>query len=127
MGGSKQYEPGVGIKEQTFEQIGTTKNGIKILHEIGESNSSVPRHSNTPFTMYATQDSNTGKLKQITFYGGPDGRTITKQLDWGHPHGGIKQGDIHVHFYKDGIKVKDKYRKANKRERKLVRKAMYGK
>lgn len=40
-------------------------------------------------------------------------------------NGKIKQGDIHVHLYFDGKKSK-KYRKASKKEKRLVMTAMHG-
>ena len=126
MGGSKQYLESGGFKNQTYEQTEVTSNGIKILRKIGNKSSNLPMYSNTPYTMYASRDSESGALKQITVYGGKDGRQKAKELDWGHGHGKIKEGNIHVHRYVNGKKDINYYRKPSKKEKRIVMMAIYG-
>lgn len=125
MGGTKQYEKYGEIREPEYKQVGVTSNGIKVLQGLNKNSSGLPRYAHTPFTMYATTDSNTNELKQISGYGGKSGLVKIKDLDWSHPHEEFKKGDIHVHIYENGIKTK-KYRKASRKERRIVYMARNG-
>ncbi len=126
MGGTKYYLETGGFSYYDFKTIGKTVNGIKILEKINGNNSSLPLYSNTPYTMYAIRDSKLKTLKQITIYSsGKDGRQKTKDLDWSHGHGKFSKGEIHVHIYEEGKKLKY-YRKPSKKERRIVMKALYG-
>lgn len=125
MGSSKNYNKDGGFDKRTYKEIGITSNGIKVLGKLDGGSSNTPLYSNTPYTMYASMDSNTGVLKQITAYGGKEGRQKIKEMDWSHGHDSFKPGDIHVHLYDDGKKTK-KYRKPSKKEYRIVKMAIYG-
>ena len=123
MGGSKKYNPNGGFTEQTYKTVGITANGIKILEKIKGGSSSLPIHSNTPNTMYAVRDSKTKELKQVSAYGGKNGRNKIKDIDWSHEH--APYIDIHVHEYnKDGQKIK--VRKPSKKERRIAMRVRNG-
>jgi len=140
MGGTKAYLPSGGFKEQAFESVGTTANGIKILKRVN-GRSSTPTFSNTPNTMYAKKDSN-GRVDQISVYGQPENsRAKRKDIDIGHRHynrdaNGRKTthfsiGDVHVHEYRmnsEGIPIRQQNaRKPSRKERRLLMVARYGK
>lgn len=128
MGGTKQYIESGGFYKRTYEQIGTTPNGIKITKQIGAANSTTPLYSNTPHTMYAATDKR-GTVKRITVYGRKNGRDRFKDIDLGHKHSNIADGkkvktftesDMHVHDY-DANGVRNKIaRKPSKKERRLI-------
>lgn len=117
MGGSKNYISSGGFSKQEYKSVGKTKNGIKILEKREGGSSSLPLYSNTPNTVYAIRDSNSKALKQISFYGGKDGRIKIKDLDWSHEHKPYKS--IHVHEY-DSAGVRKRVRKPSKKEKRIV-------
>ncbi len=135
MGGTKQYLSSGGFSEQTYKQIGTTSNGIKILGKVKGNNSATPGRSNTPFTQYAALDSKNGSLKQISFYGRENGRQKIKDIDFGHSHDNIINGKI-VKSFKDNeihVQVYDKHgirssiaRKPSRKERRVFYTALSG-
>ena len=125
MGGSKTYQPEGGFSEQTFEKIGTTENGIKIIGKVGGGSAKTPMYSNTPNTEYAILD-NTGRVKQISVYGGKDGRQKIKDIDIGHSHTNktnkksFGENEIHVHEYKDGVRSQTARKPSASERRKLM-------
>lgn len=130
MGGSKKYLSEGGFSEQTYRQVGTTSNGIKIIEKIDNKSSNTPINSNTPYTMYAANDSHSGELKQISVYGGQDGRTKIKDIDYGHEHINTNgkrfaENEIHVQLYNGTERLTDA-RKPSKKERRLMMMALYG-
>ena len=131
MGGEKKFQESGGFSEYEYKAVGMTKNGIKILEKVDGGSANLPIHSNTPFTAYAVRDSKTAELKQISIYGGPDGRQKIKDLDWSHKHTNpdgkvFLLGQIHVQTYK-GISQHSKYaRKPSKKEKRIVMIARYG-
>lgn len=135
MGGSKTYLPAGGFTKKTYEQIGTTANGIKIIKRKDSNNSAAPAYSNTPYTMYATIDMKTNTVKQIAVYGGNDGRKRIKDIDAGHSHTNFVNGkpvkyfdetEIHVQEYDEkGIRKSNIARKPSKKERRLIMIARY--
>lgn len=131
MGGTKKFDDFGNLKEQTFKTVGITKNGIKILEKIDGGSASLPMYSNTPFTSYAAKDSDTSLLKQISVYGGKEGRKKIKDLDWSHKHTNpdgktFPFGQIHVHIYNEKGKRSNYARKPSKKERRIVMMARYG-
>ena len=132
MGSTKWYKEN-GAPGAEYKEIGRTANKIKIVQPIKSKSENTPAYSNTPNTMYAALKGSTGKLKQISVYGrGADGRGKKLDIDIGHEHTNkingmhFKTRDMHVHEYdKNGVRATEA-RKPNKRERKLMRKALYG-
>lgn len=131
MGGSKKFDDFGNLKEQTYKTVGITKNGVKILAKIGGGSANLPMFSNTPFTAYAARDSKTSELKQISIYGGKNGRQKVKDLDWSHRHENpdgtvFLQGQIHVQMYNSKGERIDYARKPSKKEKRIVMIARYG-
>ncbi len=134
MGGSKKYLKSGGFTEQTFRQVGTTANGIKILARKSDGGSSTPAYSNTPNTMYAKIDKNSGLVNQVTVYGnGKDHRAKMKDIDIGHPHTNpdgklkFKKNEVHVQEYDKNGNRSNYARKPSKKELRLLMTALYGK
>ena len=132
MGGSKKYDPGVGIKTQTYKQIGITSTGVKIVTKIEGTSENTPLYSNTPYTQYAALEGKTRKLKQISTYsGGVDGREKIKDVEMGHEHTNKKNGlhfginDLHTQVYKNGIRDSEA-RKPSSKEKREFYMALYG-
>lgn len=133
MGGSKKYIDTGGFEEQTYKQIGTTSNDIKIVKKIGEDNSNTPMFSNTPYTMYAVLNSEDNILKQISIYGGKDGRQKIKDIDYGHEHTNINgngmhfaKNEIHVQRYIGMKRLTNQARKPSKKEKRIFMMALQG-
>ena len=104
MGGTKWLNAGkVGNEYETIAEV----DGIQIVKHKISGSSSTPTYSNNS-KYYATYDSTTGKIKQITCY---DEETSAKiyDIDWGHKHGEFKKGEPHVQYYKNGIRQKETY------------------
>lgn len=135
MGSSKNYIAGGGFSEQGYKQIGTTANGIKIIANKDSSRASnTPTFSNTPNTAYASIDSKTGMVKQVTVYGkGSEYRGKAKDIDIGHAHNNkgnslhFNRTEIHVHDYDENGVRSEEARKPSKKERRLLMVARYGK
>lgn len=89
-------------------------------------------NSNTPYTMYAALDTDKGFVKQISVYAGEDGRQKIKDIDFGHKHTNkngtvFLENQIHVQVYdKNGVRSNDA-RKPSKKEKRLMKIALYGK
>lgn len=101
MGGSKQYEPRVGIKEKTYKTVGTTSGGIKVLEKKNGGSANLPQYSNTPGTKYASMRTEDGRPKQIKYYDSNGKHYKRIDIDHDHPP---KRG-IHVQFF-DGTQTR---------------------
>lgn len=134
MGGEKDLIESGGFKEQKFEHIATTTNGIKVLRAKSGDNKT-PTYSNTPGTMYAKSDRQ-GKVNQVSVYGrGGDGRGKMKDIEMGHNHRNkingktvqrFKPQQIHVQEYSANGQRKSWARKPSKKERRIFMLARYG-
>lgn len=114
MGGAKAYNPSGGFNHYEYEHDGNpiTVGGVtaKVIVKIGDDDhqSGLPLHSNTPDAVYINV---LGKEKvpvQLRVF---QGRTASKDFDWGHPHkdkatGKVyPQGVVHVQvFDKNGVR-----------------------
>ena len=130
MGGTKRYQEAGGFDYQTFEQIGTTSNGIKIIKEIG-GNSTTPMYSNTPYTMYASIDSRSQMIEKISVYRSEKGRRKIKDIDLGHEHTNpdgryFPADEIHVQIYDSNGIRSNIARRPSKKEKRIFMMAFYG-
>lgn len=98
--------------------------GVKLL-DVKSGQRKNPHFSHTPDTMYAHRKNKNKKDKpgkedvvQISVYKNHE-RVL--DIDWGHDHNEFKEGEIHVHIYKDGCKTKE-YREPTPEEVELVNK-----
>lgn len=139
MGGSKDYLETGGFTVYKYEQIGVTANGIKIINDSTTGNTNTPMKSNTPYTAYAKYEKDTNQVEQITVYGGSDGRSKVKDIDFGHKHDNKQKrnkktiilktfsvNDIYVHTYSNG-KRSEIARRPSKKERRMFMIARFGK
>lgn len=139
MGGSKDYLETGGFTVYKYEQIGVTANGIKIIEDPSTDNTNTPMKSNTAYTAYAKYERDTQNVEQVSLYGGSDGRSKVKDIDFGHKHDNkqkrnkktiilktFNENDIHVHQYVNG-KRSEIARKPSKKEKRIFMIARYGK
>lgn len=126
MGGNGAYLETGGFSRQDYKAIGNAA-GIKVLTKKTGGSSNAPLYSNTPGTMYVSNDRKTGEHKQITVYG-PDRRKI-KDIDWGHRHENkqnrkaarvFEKGEVHVQEYKNGVRISEGARSPSPKERRLA-------
>ncbi len=129
MGGTKKYLESGGFTEQTYKQIGTTANGIKII-ERNDGSRNTPAFSNTPNTMYAKLDDK-GRVSQIAVYGGNGGRQKIKDIDIGHTHTNLdgtvfNKNQAHVQEYGGTTRFSNNARKPSRKEKRLIMMARNG-
>ena len=101
MGGHKQYQAGGGFNQYFYHQVGEiiSANGLsaKIVERLDPTDNSqgLPAFSNTS-ELYFGKGKKSGEVIQLRLY---NNRKAFMDFDWGHPHGNIPIGKVHVHFY----------------------------
>lgn len=102
MGGQNYYKAEGGFSQFLYHQVGEiiSANGIsaKVVEKIDKSDPTqgLPAFANTS-ELYLGKGRKSGEIVQLRIY---KGRKAYMDIDWGHPHKGIPEGKVHVHFYK---------------------------
>lgn len=95
MGGQKQYNPGGGFSEYKYHQVGDVieAGGLsgKVLARNEPGPNNLPYYSNT--SNYYFKLASDGTIDQMRVY---ENRVMVMDFDWGHAHGDIPKGVVHV-------------------------------
>lgn len=122
MGGDSKYLASGGFSRKEYYTSRWLAN-IKVVKHNELSNAGLPRYSNTPNTVYLHEDVS-GNINEIRIY---KGRKAKYDIDWGHGHGDVPNGEPHLHrwvYRKDGTFERQGGRKLKKSEKKLLEKIL---
>lgn len=111
MGGTKDFKA---RGEYRYGTVGML-DGIKVIRGFGKIHDSPDFAGDSMIYIRADSGNN---VREIIFYD-PVTKARTKEVNWTHPHGKYKDGDVHVHDYING-KRSNKARDPNAFERELV-------
>jgi len=106
MGDFKAYNPTGGFDQYLYYQIGdtiTADNGVqgKVVDEYtinknDKFHSSLPIFSNNSEVYFKKSDKGEHYVEQARVY---SNRRAVLDFDWGHTHGGLQKGIVHVHVW----------------------------
>ena len=120
MGGSGAFLASGGFSRQDYI---TTRfvAGVKVVKHVSKRTAGLPKYSVAPNTCYLHEDSQ-GNINQLRFY---RGRKAKYDIDWGHGHPGLPDGEPHIHIWihhKNGSIERPAPRLLNVREKRVLNK-----